>query len=288
MQKRWLSNRWTVLGAMTLSLNLAIAFPAGAAPRPAKASPRTADLEIRTVEWSESVTVGEEFFYRMMVSNNGPDSADRIVFDDSMPSELSLVSVTTTQGTCSGDTSAHCDLGTLASAGTADVTVTVRADREGTVTNAASVSSQRSDPNTSNNGTEATTTISSSHDDSSTDAFACGAPLEQAWGGTCELSGAGGPVSVSGSVVDLLPYGGCQGYPLCVYPNPTTVKVWISVSTRDGTVLASCTNSSAGSAACAGTSSEPVEMGTALFCSATAWDSHGHALKGEFACVAAP
>ena len=45
--------------------------------------------------------------------NGGPDPASAVTVDDPLPSGLSLVSASTTKGTCSGTTTVSCAIGTV-------------------------------------------------------------------------------------------------------------------------------------------------------------------------------
>jgi uncharacterized repeat protein (TIGR01451 family) len=82
-------------------------------------------------------STGAEITYSIRVSNNGPERASRIVLADSLPSGASLISASTSQGTCSGTS---CDLGVVRSGQTADVTIKAKTGF-GTFTNTAKVTS---------------------------------------------------------------------------------------------------------------------------------------------------
>jgi uncharacterized repeat protein (TIGR01451 family) len=66
------------------------------------------------------------FTYLLTVVNHGPGTATGVMVNDPLPSGLTLVSATPTQGTCSGTTTINCSLGTLAAQVTATITLVVR------------------------------------------------------------------------------------------------------------------------------------------------------------------
>jgi uncharacterized repeat protein (TIGR01451 family) len=105
-----------------------------------------------TVAKSASVvlaTVGDSFSYTIKVSNAGPNSAFSTMVTDALPSQVSFVSASTTAGTCSGTTTVTCNLGTIANAGSATVTINVTAKTAGTATNTATISTTSTDTNAS-------------------------------------------------------------------------------------------------------------------------------------------
>ncbi|MGI8785711.1 MAG: hypothetical protein ACR2L2_18920 [Acidobacteriota bacterium] len=101
--------------------------------------------------------------YSVTVTNNGPGPASAVVLTDTLPIDppsgatvVTLVSVTPSQGTCSGVSGGafSCNLGTLNSGASTTVAVVVNVDATAigrTITNAVSVSSGTTDPNTANN-----------------------------------------------------------------------------------------------------------------------------------------
>jgi uncharacterized repeat protein (TIGR01451 family) len=89
---------------------------------------------------------GGEVTYSVAVKNNGPERASGVNLADTLPAGTSLLSIATSQGTCSGTT---CALGVLKGGASAAVTVKVSAPA-GTFTNAAAVSSQATDTNAGN------------------------------------------------------------------------------------------------------------------------------------------
>lgn len=98
--------------------------------------------------------------YAVTVTNNGPFTATNVLLTDTLPTGVSFVSVSATQGTWtrSGNT-VTAKLGTLAPGATATVTIIVKGTDGGSITNRATVSATQSDPNTANNSASKTTTI---------------------------------------------------------------------------------------------------------------------------------
>jgi uncharacterized repeat protein (TIGR01451 family) len=108
----------------------------------------------------DPVKVRTQLIYTLTVRNNGPSAAAGVMVNDTLPSGVTLGSVTTTQGSCSG--SVTCNLGTMASGAVATITINVTPQATGTLTNLATVSGSTTDPNAGNNETTATTTVTTS------------------------------------------------------------------------------------------------------------------------------
>ena len=74
----------------------------------------SADLSLTKSGAPDPVTVGDTVTYTVVVTNGGPDAATGVTVTDTLPAEVTFVSATATQGTCSGTTTVSCALGTLA------------------------------------------------------------------------------------------------------------------------------------------------------------------------------
>ena len=85
-----------------------------------------------------TATAGQQITYTIVVTNNGPSTAQSVDVKDSLPAGVSLVSASTTQGACA---SAICQFGDVALGGVVTMTVVGRvgADVTGAVTNTATV-----------------------------------------------------------------------------------------------------------------------------------------------------
>jgi uncharacterized repeat protein (TIGR01451 family) len=111
-----------------------------------------ADLGIRTTAPPPPIRVGDAIQYVITVANNGPSNTTGVVLKDTPPSQATLVSATSTNGRCSGVAPITCKIGALGAGAAATVTITVRApSTPATLTNVATVSSKRPDPNPDNN-----------------------------------------------------------------------------------------------------------------------------------------
>ncbi|HXX45134.1 MAG TPA: C25 family cysteine peptidase [Candidatus Acidoferrales bacterium] len=127
------------------------------------ASPTQADVAIVKTASPEPVDQGTNLTYTLQITNNGPATAQNVVVSDPLPSQVSYVSASTTQGTCSqsGGT-VTCNLGSVSVGGLVIVTINVTAvtfSSSSLATNTATVSASTSDPNLSNNTSTANSTI---------------------------------------------------------------------------------------------------------------------------------
>ncbi len=103
--------------------------------------------------------IGQPLVYELQIANDGPDGALAVTIQDPLPAGVDLVSVTATQGACSGTTVLACSLGNLSSGGTASVTVTVLPRVTGALSNTATVASDTPDPDPGNNTSTVTVTV---------------------------------------------------------------------------------------------------------------------------------
>ena len=127
------------------------------------ASPTQADVAIVKTASPEPVDQNTNLTYTLQITNNGPATAQNVMVTDPLPSQVSYVSSSTTQGSCSqsGGT-VTCNLGTVSVGGLVIVTINVTAVTFSTsslATNTATVSASTSDPNLSNNTSTANSTI---------------------------------------------------------------------------------------------------------------------------------
>jgi uncharacterized repeat protein (TIGR01451 family) len=124
------------------------------------ANANSADMAIVKTGSPNPVTEGSPLIYTLAVTNSGPASATNVIVTDTVPSVETYLSSTTTQGTCSeaGGT-VTCQLGTMANAGTATITVLTLPNAPGLVPNTATVTADQTDPNLANNSSTWNETI---------------------------------------------------------------------------------------------------------------------------------
>ena len=122
-----------------------------------------ADLSVTKTDSPDPVNVGENVTYIINVTNHGPESTD-VTLTDTLPPEVTFVSATPSQGSCSGTSTVTCDLGNMNSGTGATVTIVVNVPittPAGTVLrNTAQVSGTRPEPDPDphpNTSTEETT-----------------------------------------------------------------------------------------------------------------------------------
>lgn len=99
--------------------------------------------------------------YTIVVMNLGPGLASNVVVTDELPAGTTLVSSSTTQGTCSGMSTVTCNLGILAAGSDATITLEVQLpSTPGPISNTATVTLAEPDTNPDNNaGTAANAVV---------------------------------------------------------------------------------------------------------------------------------
>src|SRR5271157_4090038 len=124
------------------------------------ANANSADMAIVKTGTPNPVTEGSPLTFTLAVTNNGPASATTVTVTDVLPSLLTYLSATTTQGTCSeaGGT-VTCLLGTMANAGTATITILTIPGTPGVAVNTATVTADQTDPTPANNSSTWTESI---------------------------------------------------------------------------------------------------------------------------------
>jgi uncharacterized repeat protein (TIGR01451 family) len=122
-----------------------------------------ADLGVDNVADRGTATPGQTVTYTITVSNAGPAVAVGTSLNDQLPEGAEFVSVAPSQGSCTPSSrDVVCELGDVASGGTASVNVVVRLTRPGTAVNVAYVTSQMLDEYGDNNQAQATTEVTGS------------------------------------------------------------------------------------------------------------------------------
>lgn len=120
----------------------------------------TADVAVSMTDAPDPVLVGSNLTYTILVTNLAPRVAPFASLTDTLPPGVTLVSFTTSRGSCSGSTgSVNCAFGTLPANGGALVRVVVRPIGPGLLTNNVSVTSIAGELNPANNVATTTTTV---------------------------------------------------------------------------------------------------------------------------------
>jgi uncharacterized repeat protein (TIGR01451 family) len=125
----------------------------------------SADLAITKTASPNPVRATEEVTFTIKVTNNGPSPASDVTVTDTLATGLSLVSATSTIGSCSGTDTITCNIGSLsATAPDNAATITIKAKVAGSyppgpLANTAVTSSSTSDPNNGNNSGSTTVTV---------------------------------------------------------------------------------------------------------------------------------
>jgi uncharacterized repeat protein (TIGR01451 family) len=130
----------------------------------------SADVSITKSATPNPVASGQPLTYTLTVANHGPDSANGVTVTDTLPAGVTFVSVTASQGSCSGNPTIVCHPGIIGPGAVVTIRIVVTAGAPGTVSNSASVSASTPDPNTANNTSAAVaTTITGSASGASAD-----------------------------------------------------------------------------------------------------------------------
>jgi uncharacterized repeat protein (TIGR01451 family) len=148
--------------AGTIITNTATATSATPDPTSPNSSTSTASVATGIADLSVTKTsspnqpqipANTDVTYTITVTNLGPANASGVTLTDTIPANITFVSATSTQGSCTGTGPVTCNLGTVNSGSNAIVTVVGRtgSNAPGSTTNTATVSSATPDPNPANN-----------------------------------------------------------------------------------------------------------------------------------------
>ena len=129
-----------------------------------------ADLAISQTASAPVVAAGANVVYTVVVTNNGPNQSQNVVFYENIPANTTFQSIGTvpTGWTCTtpavgGTTPINCSIATLANAGTATFTVTLKVSAataaETAIQNVTSVTSNTTNDPVASNNTSTTTTL---------------------------------------------------------------------------------------------------------------------------------
>lgn len=124
-----------------------------------------ADLAVTLADAPDPLFAGSPLTYTVTLTNNGPSPATSVVLTDNLPASVTVLSVTGTVGTTSPATgTVSLDIATLASGASATLTIVVRPNAAGTITDSASVTAAETDPNPANNTATTQTTVNAQAD----------------------------------------------------------------------------------------------------------------------------
>ncbi len=118
------------------------------------------DLELSMSDSPDPVIAGGTIRYDVVVENLGSGMAKNVHLDDTLPTDVALVSATPSQGSCiSTATSVTCQLGNIMNGGSATISIVVRRNVEGEITNTASVVADQTETDLTNNSASEITTV---------------------------------------------------------------------------------------------------------------------------------
>lgn len=123
------------------------------------------DLVIGISTGSFYATVGFPITYTVSVSNTGSLPASNVTLSKLLPSSVTFISATPSQGSCSGSTTLTCNLNTLASGAKATVQIVVIPTVAGPLLSSGSVGGNEVEHNTFNNTASASVYVSAASAD---------------------------------------------------------------------------------------------------------------------------
>lgn len=123
-----------------------------------------ADLGVSQTVQPGTVYAGELLTYTITVHNAGPNIATNVHLTDTLPSGVTLLSVTPSPGSCNSGAVITCTLGNLQVGGNATVIVVVNTTVDGFITNIVSVISDTPDQHLSNNLSQVTKRVNPAAD----------------------------------------------------------------------------------------------------------------------------
>ena len=124
-------------------------------------APSGADLTLSVTDAPDPVVVNNELTYSATITNNGPSSTAGVQMNISLPAGATFVSVSSSQGSCTGTATVNCQLNTLANSAKATVTLVLKPTATGGLSLTVSVSGSESDPGADNNTVTSVTSVSS-------------------------------------------------------------------------------------------------------------------------------
>ncbi len=109
---------------------------------------------------AQSISLGESFNYRVDIENQGRDTSNDVVLTDTIPDDVTLGSISASQGSCQiSGKQVTCNLGTIAGGASVTLVVPVTPMVSGTITVASSVVSAEQDKDVDNNASISSVTV---------------------------------------------------------------------------------------------------------------------------------
>jgi uncharacterized repeat protein (TIGR01451 family) len=115
------------------------------------------DLSVIKTDSPDPAQVGQNVTYTLTIANAGPSPASGVTVTDTLPAGVTLVSASAGCSEAAGTVT--CDIGALGINASVTRQIVVTPTAAGTITNTASVSGSQADPNSANNTSTATTTV---------------------------------------------------------------------------------------------------------------------------------
>jgi uncharacterized repeat protein (TIGR01451 family) len=123
------------------------------------------DIVVNENDSPDPIAAGGTLTYTLNVANNGPDDSTGVSLTAALPATVSLQSVVSSQGTCTGTTTITCSLGNIDNNAAVNIVIKVTVPTTpGTLTSTFTGSSGQIDTNLTNNSKIETTTVVQSAD----------------------------------------------------------------------------------------------------------------------------
>jgi uncharacterized repeat protein (TIGR01451 family) len=127
-------------------------------PPPPPPAPKV-DLAITKSAAPNPATLGGQVTWTMVVTNNGPNNATGVTVADPVPAGMTFVSVSSSQGTCTGGALVSCTLGNLNVGASVTITLVTTSSATGTIVNTATTVAKEQETNTANNTASASVVV---------------------------------------------------------------------------------------------------------------------------------
>ncbi|MFN3973870.1 MAG: DUF11 domain-containing protein [Dehalococcoidia bacterium] len=121
-------------------------MPTPTPPLPPPPKPAGADLVVIKSASPDPVRVGSNLTYTIVVTNLGPAVATGVLLTDTLSPVMNLVSISPSQGTCTGVGSVSCNLGNIGVGFSVSVTIVVVPTETGKHPNSVQVWANEPDP----------------------------------------------------------------------------------------------------------------------------------------------